>query len=147
MARTLTRRQPVRLSYLDGKVMVTPEDQDIFFISAEKATEACKDFIRNEERVKRFTDEVILPLQRWSDQHKDLISACYMVFPESAVLPVYMIGAKEQYDFALTKELSQLASNFEEHGWSVQAAQIPRCSPEDLLAFFHPENALIIYGS
>jgi hypothetical protein len=147
MARTLTRREPVRLSYQDGKVMVTPEDQDIFFISAEKATEACQDLIRAEERVKRFTDEVILPLQRWSEKHQNQISACYMVFPESAVLPVYMVGARDQYDFALTEELSQLAGDFEKHGWSVQAAQIPRCSPEDLLAYFNPENALIIYSS
>src|SRR5438128_12378603 len=126
MARTLTPRQAVRLHYQDGKVMVTPEDQDIFFISAEKATEACKDFIRNEERVKRFTDEVILPLQHWSEEHKKQISACFMAFPESAVLPIYMIGAKEQYDFSLTEGLSHLASEFEKNGWSIQASQIPK---------------------
>jgi hypothetical protein len=147
MAGTLTRRAPVLLTYQDGKVMVTPEDQDIFFISAERATEACKDVIRHEERIKRFTDEVLLPLQQWCEAHKKEISACYMAFPESAVLPVYVIGAREEYDFALTKALSQLASEFEQQGWSIQAAQIPRCSPEDLLGYFNPENALVIYGS
>ena len=40
MEKALTRREPIRLSYRDGQVMVTPEDQDIFFISAERATEA-----------------------------------------------------------------------------------------------------------
>lgn len=147
MSRTLTRREPVRLNFQDGQVIVTPEDQDIFFISAEKATEACKDLIRNEERVKRFTDGVILPLQQWSKTHKDQIHACYLAFPESAVLLVYMIGSSEQYDFALTEELSKLASDFEERGWSVQAAQIPRCPDEDLPAFFNPQSALLVYGS
>ncbi len=45
MTTALVRIAPVRLSYQDGQIMVTPEDQDIFFISAEKATEACRDAV------------------------------------------------------------------------------------------------------
>ena len=92
MARTLTRRQPVRLSYLDGKVMVTPSVSRYFLHQRGESHGGIKDFIRNEERVKRFTDEVILPLQCWSDQHKDLISACYMVFPQARLARLHDRG-------------------------------------------------------
>ncbi len=126
--------------------MVTPEDQDIFFISASKATEACRRVIKDEERVTRFTQDIIFPLKKWCEQHASEISACYMVMPESAVLPVYMIGASDEYDFGFTKALSDLALSFEEQGWAVHTSQLPKCSDEELLAFFNPEMALVVYG-
>ena len=73
MANLLARREAVRLSFRDGEVMVTPKDRDIFFISAEKATDACRDVIRQEERVTRFTDDFLIPLAGWCEQHKDRI--------------------------------------------------------------------------
>ncbi len=146
MAKTRARRAPVRLSFRDGELLVTPKDQDIFFISAEKATEACSHVIRQEERVARFTQEFLVPLAQWCEQHKERISACYLTVPQSAVLLVYVIGANEQYDFGLTGMLSELAFWFEEQGWSVHASQIPRCDVEQLSGFFNPEQALQIYG-
>jgi hypothetical protein len=65
MAQALARKEPVRLSYRDGQVMVTPEDQDIFFISAEKATEACRDAVKTEERIAAFKAKFLLPLHDW----------------------------------------------------------------------------------
>jgi hypothetical protein len=141
-----TRRETVKLSFQDGEVMVTPKDQDIFFINAEKATEACSAVIRQEERVARFKDEIILPLARWCEEHKEQVSACYVLVPESAVLPVYMIGTSDKYDFSLTEELSTLSSWFEERGWSVHVSQIPRCDIEQLSGFFVPDHALQIDG-
>src|SRR5688500_17131945 len=101
MAEVTSRRDPVRLNFRDGQIMVTAKDQDIFFISAEKATDACRAAIKNEERVQRFTDEFLLPLARWCQAEALRISACYVVPPESAVLPIYVIGASERYDFDL----------------------------------------------
>jgi hypothetical protein len=146
MAKVFTRREPVRLSFRDGEVMVTPKDQDVFFLSAEKATEACRVLIRQEERVARFTAEVLQPLAKWCEEHHGQISACYLLPPESAVLPVYVVGAREEYDFDLTRGLSDLALAFEERGWSVHASQIPRCEAEELRGFFDPDQALQVYG-
>ena len=146
MAQTATRREPAKLSFGDGEVMVTPQDQDIFFLSAEKATEACKNVIRQEERVARFTDGFLRPLAGWCEAHKDQISACYLVVPESTVLPVYVIGVSERYDFDLTKKLSELAFQFEDSGWSVHLSQIPRCDMEQLCGFFNLDYALQVHG-
>ncbi len=146
VAETTTRRNPVRLTFRDGEVMVTPRDQDIFFISAVKATEACTNVIRAEQRVSRFTDELLRPLAEWCERHKDKVSACYVLLPESAVLPVYVVGAKEVYDFALTEELSRLAVWFNERGWSVHLSQLPLGDADQLAGYFHPDKALQVYG-
>jgi hypothetical protein len=126
--------------------MVTPQDQDIFFINAEKATEACREVIRDDERVARFKDEIVIPLSEWCKRHKDKVLACYLLIPDSSVIPVYMVGTSEQYDFELTKEISQLASEFDDRGWAVHVSQIPRCEGEELSGYFDPDHALQIGG-
>jgi hypothetical protein len=147
MAKTAAPRMPVRLTFQDGQVMVTPKDRDIFFISAEKATEACSNVIRAEQRVAKFEEELLWPLVQWCEHHKDWVSACYVLPAESAVLPVYVIGTSEQYDFTLAEKLTQLAIWFlDEKGWAVHLSQIPLCDAEALAAFFRPETALQVYG-
>jgi hypothetical protein len=144
MTTTAPRRTPVRLSFKDGEVMVTPQDQDIFFISAEKATEACRAAIRQDQRVAKFKEQIVVPLSEWCKRHHEKVLACYLLIPDSSVIPVYMVGTSERYDFELTKELSQLASEFDEHGWSVHVSQIPRCETEQLSGYFVPDHALQI---
>lgn len=146
MIKTAPRRTPVKLSFKDGEIMVTPQDQYIFFISAEKATEACREVIRQDQRVARFKDEIVVPLAEWRKNHRDKVLACYLLIPDSPVIPVYMVGTSEQYDFELTKELSQLASEFDERAWSVHVSQIPRCEAEQLTGYFVPDHALQIDG-
>src|SRR5262249_47392333 len=119
---------------------------DIFFISAEKATEACREVIRQDQRVAKFKDEIVVPLGAWRQRHRDKVLACYVLIPDSPVIPVYMVGTSEQYDFELTKELSQLTEDFDRRGWSVHVSQIPRCDAEQLAAYFVPDHALQIDG-
>ncbi len=145
MSNTTTHPKPVRLTFRDGEVMVTAKDQDIFFISAEKATEACRNVTRQEERVSSFTDGFIIPLATWCKEHAQAISACYVVPPESAVLPVYVVGAGEQYDFELAEQLVALAYVFEKN-WSVHLSQIPKCDNEELAGYFSLDRALQVYG-
>ena len=140
-------RKPVRLSYEDGQVVVTPQDQDIFLISAEKATEACTEAIKDQERVTRFKSEFILPLAKWCNEHQDRISACFVAFPAATVLPVYVIGATEQYDFDLVPEQIQCADMLEKRGWSAHVSQIPKSVQEELASFFDLEYALQVHGS
>jgi hypothetical protein len=145
-ARTVERRPAVKLSFSDGQVMVTAKDQDIFFISASKAIQACRDKINTDERVARFSEEFLAPLGAWCVEHKESISACYLPQPESAVLTVYVIGATEVYDFGLTDELSKLSFWFERKGWAVHLSQIPRCDLEQLSGYFNLDLALQVYG-
>jgi hypothetical protein len=140
------RRLPVRLSYSDGQVIVTPDDQVVFFNSAEKATEACKEAVRNDERISHFKAGFIVPMRAWCVKNKHAISACYLAFPESSILPVYVIGAGEQYDFELTKELSKMSCEFDSRGWAVLASQIPLCCRDILEGYFSFDESLQIYA-
>jgi len=60
--KALVRKEPVRLTYRDGEVMVTPEEKDIFFISLEKATEACREAVKTDERIVAFKAKFLVPL-------------------------------------------------------------------------------------
>jgi hypothetical protein len=137
-----TRREPIRLSFEDGQVICTPKDQDKFLISASRAIEACSRSIRESERVSQFREHLLTPLGNWFLQNKSKVSACYVVAPESAVLPVYMVGVSEVYDFSLTEEFCDLTAKFEEQGWSIHISQIPLCDMEELSGYFNPDMAL-----
>ncbi len=145
-AKAVERRPIVKIRFSDGKVMVTPESNDIFFISASKAIEACRDKINMDERVARFSEEFLTPLRRWCDDHMDRISACYLPQPESSVLTVYVIGTTDEYDFDLTDDLAELAFWFDEKGWAVHPSQIPLCDLEQLSGYFNLDLALQVYG-
>jgi hypothetical protein len=140
------RRVPVQLSYQDGQVIVTPEDQDIFFISAARATEACREAVRNDERISHFKEGFIVPMRNWCEKNKHAVSACYLALPESAVLPVYVIGAGEQYDFDLAEELAKMSREFDSKGWAVHASQIPLCGQDILEGYFSLDESLQIYA-
>ncbi len=47
------RRKYARLRFADGEVVVSPRDRDLFLISAEKATEACRNAIQQDHRIQR----------------------------------------------------------------------------------------------
>jgi hypothetical protein len=147
MATSETRRLPVRLSYRDGQVMVTPEDKSIFFISADKDTEACKNAVRYEERVQQFENELIFPLRDWCEVRADKVSACYFCPSEAGVLPVFVVGRTEEYDFALSKDVSDLAIIFESKGWSLDPHLAGACPDEELYSLFNTDLALQIYSA
>jgi len=115
-------------------------------INAEKATRAYREAIRRDECVAKFRNEILVPLGIWREGHRDKVLHCYVLIPNSPVIPVYMIGISEQYNFELTKELSQLTSEFDRRGWSVHASQIPRCDVDMLSAYFDVNRAVQIDG-
>ena len=84
MTKVLSRKEPVRLTYQDGQVMVTPEDQDIFFISAEKATEACWEAVKMDGRIAAFKEKFLLPLHAWCAQRSERVAS---VLPSAAIRP------------------------------------------------------------
>lgn len=144
---THTRQAAVLLSYEDGEVVVTPKDQDRFFISARRAAEACRAAVRTDEIVARFKADLLIPLREWCEVHADLVSACYLGMPDSSVLPIFLIGAGERYDFRLTQSGVELADLLDERGWLVQVVQIPRSSDDELQAIFNVDRSLVVWGS
>jgi len=141
----VARRQTAKLSFADGEVMVTPQDRDIFFISAQRATEACRDAVQSDQTFKRFESEVLLPLHEWCESHADSVSACYLPVPSGSI-KVFVITSNPRYDFELGEGLAALELNLAQAGWRVSVTQIPAAEGDSLGTFFSPEGALEVYA-
>ena len=145
MAETKAARPPIPLSFADGEVMVTPRDRDIFFISAEKATEACRDAVKTAERVSHFASEMLVPLHNWCVARADRVRACYIPVPKGQV-QVFVVTGSRQYDFGLGEEVAALELKLARAGWRVGVSQLPDADPDSLETFFDPDGALEVYA-
>jgi hypothetical protein len=140
-----TRRQPARLSFEDGEVVVTPRDRDIFLISAEKATEACRDAVKLGERIERFQTEFLVPLHDWCVRHADRVHACYLA-PPVGHLQVFLVTTSPRYDFNLGEEIATFERELAASGWQVGVSQLPGAGDDSLGTFFSPDGALEVYA-
>jgi hypothetical protein len=141
----VAHRQPAKLSFSDGEVMVTPKDRDIFFISATKATEACREAVRNEQGFKQFETEFLIPLNAWCEKHAEKVRACYLPLPTRNI-QVFIVGTSPRYDFELGEELATLELKLSQAGWRVGISQLPEADDDSLGTFFSPEGALEVYA-
>jgi hypothetical protein len=146
MTKVLSRnKEPVRLSYQDGQVMVTPEDQDIFFISAEKAAEACREAVKMDERITVFKEKFLLPLHAWCVQRADRVAACYLPRPAGQI-QVFIVTSSTRFDFNLAEEMAALERELAHAGWRVGVLQLPNAEHHSLATFFTLEGALEVYA-
>jgi hypothetical protein len=146
MTKVLSRhKEPIRLSYQDGQIMVTPEDQDIFFISAEKATEACRDAVRMDERVTAFKEKFLLPLHAWCAQRADRVAACYLPRPAGQI-QAFVVTTSSRFDFNLAEEIAAVERELAQAGWRVGVTQLPGAEHHSLATFFTLEGALEVYA-
>jgi hypothetical protein len=139
------RRQPAKLSFADGEVMVTPKDRDVFFISATRATEACREAIQKEEVTRRFESDFLVPLHEWCESRSDHVRACYLPLPAGSIR-VFVITASPKYDFELGEQLAALELGFANAGWRLSVSQIPAAEEDSLGTFFSPDGALEVYA-
>lgn len=146
MTEATSRRLPVRLHYEDGEFVVAPKDQDRFFISAEKAVEACREAIRDTERVARFKGEFLEPLLKWCERNSDTVQACFVGQPLPSALPVYVVAKGGVYDFDLGSSMTRMAVSFGDAGWLVHVSQVPGETMEELASLFDVNEALQIHG-
>src|SRR5207244_4482965 len=116
MVKGLARNQTVKLSYRDGEIMVTPEDQDNFFISAEKATEACREAVKDEERIAGFKAKFLWPLHEWCVKHADRVAECYIPRPAGHI-KAFIVTTSPQFDFGLAEEIAALERELSRAGW------------------------------
>jgi hypothetical protein len=145
MATAIARREPIRLNYRDGQVMVTPEDQDIFFISAEKAMAACRDAVRADERITAFKTRFLVPLHDWCAQHADRVAACYLPLA-AGHLQAFIVTKSPRFDFGLADEIAAMERELANAGWRVGVFQLPVAEGRSLETMFNPDGALEIYA-
>ena len=145
MTKVMSSKEPVRLSYRDGQIMVMPEDQDAFFISAEKATEACREAVRMDERISAFKEKFLLPLHAWCDQRGKQVSACYLPRP-AGHLQAFIVTSSPRFDFQLAEEIAALERELANAGWRVGVSQLPHADNHSLATFFTLDGALEVYA-
>lgn len=145
MVQVKTGREPIRLDYRGGTVVVTPADEDIFLISAEKATQACREVVRSEEHLGRFRTDFLLPLHAWCVGRAGRVDACYMPTP-SGHIQVFVVTRSARFDFALADEIAALERDLAARGWKVGVSQLPSADPSSLATFFNADGALEVYA-
>ncbi len=140
-----TRPQIIRLSSAGGNVLVTPDDEDRFVLTAQSAVRACQAHHQSAEAIKMFKLEFLRPLMEWCQGQAARVHACYVPVPVDYV-QVFVVGASPRYDFALGRELAKLEARLADAGWRVNVLQIPRSDDEELKTYFDPEGALLVYA-
>ena len=140
-----TRRRYARLNFTDGEVIVTPKDRDIFFMSARRATEACREAVREAQAIGRFESEFLVPLHDWCVAHAGKVRACYIPLPTGHI-QVFVVTANTRYDFPLGEEIAALELRLSRAGWRVGVTQLPDAEGGALETFFSPEGALEVYA-
>lgn len=142
---TATRRMPVRLKFNDGQVIVTPQDMDAFFISAERATEACKEAVRRDERFHQFQDDFLIPVHEWCLRHEPEVRSCYMPIPTGSIR-LFVVTHSTKFNFPLAEQTASLERQLQRAGWSVSISQLPAAEDDSLGTFFDQEGALEVYA-
>lgn len=134
-----------RLSFTDGEVVVSPRDRDIFLISAEKATEACRNAVQQDRRIKQFEAELLTPLHSWCVANADRVRACYIPIPGSHI-QVFVVTNSRKFDFDFAEKVALLERKFAAGGWRIGISQLPDADDDSLATFFKPDGALEVYA-
>jgi hypothetical protein len=145
MAAVVRHKGPVQLRFDDGKVVVTPEDQDRFVLAADSAVSACQMMNAGLELRRRFTDEYLTRVFQWSQQHADGIQSVYVAFQDVG-LSVFVVGSSGEYDFKLDDPISDLEAEMEDKGWTCDIVQLPTGDVESRRSFFDEEKSIEVYA-
>lgn len=136
----------ILLNYSDsGMIVVTPEDEDRFVLTAQNAVKACHDRYREEEAIKSFKNKFLVPLSEWCRANAERIRACYVPVPVGHI-QVFVIGKGKEFDFELGKDISQLELRLFDAGWRVNVLQIPHSDQEELQTYFNIAGAIQVHA-
>lgn len=140
------KKEPLRVKWNDGQVVIEPKDNDIFAVTAQQAIEGCRWQTKVQEVGDRFKEEIIERIHKWCVDHDSLVRYCYSAFVGGEGLAVYVVGQSNNYDFGLGDEMASLQSTLHNAGWLIQVLQIPVDNKEDLESFFSIDEAIEIYA-
>ncbi len=139
-----TEGQIIRLTHRGRQVIVEPDDEDRFVMTAQNAVKACQDSKQRQEAIRTFKEGFLVPLLDWCRKFLDKVQACYVAAP-TTFLQVFVIGKSQKYDFDLSEELSALELKLADT-WRVSVLQLPATAPDDLQSFFNTEGAIEVYA-
>jgi hypothetical protein len=144
MAKERTRSRPIHLNYRSVKqVLVEPEDQDRFMMTAKEAARACKQAEDEKGWVDRF-NEFLIFLGEWCKAHSADVAAGYVDIGDGGLdilICTEGAGYREDFEDTLTDLDLDIVKKFP---WCVaEVAQIPCKAKEGQMSF---ERAILVYG-
>jgi hypothetical protein len=138
------RSRPIRIGFQSvEKVLVEPEDNDRFLITAREAARACKQAEDNKEWGENFSQFLVF-LEKWAKSKKDKLDALFLDIGDGS-LTVLACTPGENYDFGFDDELSELdLAIVDRFPWCIaEVMQVPTRLKESQISF---EKAIQIYG-
>ena len=138
-------RSPPRLSFEGGEFVVAPKDYDLFLLCAEKAAELHKQAVQRDQRVRRFTSDLLVPLREWCVARNDKIASCHLPIP-GIHIQVFIITKSRKFDFDLADQMAALELGLARAGWRIGVMQLPDAPPESQAPFFDAAEALQVYA-
>jgi len=147
MSTVVTAKRPIQLHYKGGEVVVTPEDQDRFVIASQYAVSACQNQLAADRFVREFSGQFLKVLLEWCKRHQEQVQACYVPIPVSgSCIKVFVVSNSSKFDFALSDLIADLELDFCKNGWPCDILQIGSGEPDELRAFFAPEQSIQVCG-
>lgn len=140
------KREPIRVKWNDGQVVIEPQDNDIFAVTAQQAIDGCRWTTKVQEATQKFKEEIVERIHKWCVDHASLVKYCHLGLMGGEGLSVYVVGLAGTYDFRLGDEMAGLQATLHNAGWLVQVMQIPVDTREDLESFFSIDEAIEIYA-
>lgn len=121
---TVRTPRVARLRFVDGRVVVPPEDYDLLAVAAEKAAELFRAPVERERRIDHFCSSFLVPVREWCEAHAGQVRACHVTRPSEAV-EVYVNFGRRRYDFALSRAFCGLKLQLHDAGWMVSGGLVP----------------------
>lgn len=146
-----TADTPIRLRWRDAdkKVVVEPENEDRFMLTAEQAANACQ----QHQRIGDFKDqlrELLGRLAQWLRDHRDEIDKAFVTVRDGALL-FLVVRSDVRYDAGFEDELTDLDMSIAQDeafdALSVDVMTLPRCNKVAYEAFLSPEYTLAYEGT
>lgn len=141
------QQRPLKLDFRSERtVVVVPEDEDRFVVSSREAALACRRAADEKDWQNEFRS-FLAAVHTWCERHSDSIDGAYLALGDEG-LKVFLITAKDEYDFSLDDEVAQLgielAGSFPDCPTDV--LHVPNMDPKDLRSFFSPSRAMQLYA-
>lgn len=139
----------IQLDYQDRKrsVVVSPENQDRFVMTCERAIEACR-LSESRNIFKSDIEKMVLHCQEWALAHAKSIRAIY-VGPQEFHVIAFVVPVSDHFDFDLAEKVAELAHELTKKFPAARpdAIEVPGASADNLQRFVNLEEALLIYGT
>jgi hypothetical protein len=125
------------------QVVVEPEDENRFMMTAKEAARACERS-QNEKELRDQFNQVLLYLYQWCENHSSDVQAAY-AYPGDGFLNILICTRGEDYRFDLDDSVTELTlALVQQFDWlTAEVLQVPESAREGHSPL---EKAILVYG-